>query len=41
LIVCHLIPLNLIVGAFMSVRLRLKKGLGVTVDSGSPSKPAN
>ena len=39
--VCHLIPLNLIVGAYASVRLHMKKGLGVTVCAQSPSKPRN
>jgi len=41
LFVCDLIPMNIIIGELMSVRLRLKKGLGVTVDTGSLSKPAD
>jgi hypothetical protein len=39
--VCHLVPLNLIVGAYTSVRLHMKKGLGVTVGTQSRSKPRN
>ena len=40
-VICDLIPMNIIIGELMSVRLRLKKGLGVTVDTGSLSKPAD